>query len=327
MTDDVGTLSSRQRYSAERLGNIRDRIAGFQELRATPCLCIYVTGSYGRLEASENSDLDIFFIHQGSSTSDSIPRISKTLLDAKLIQLARELGFPEFSNDGEYLQVHYIDDILDELGGRKDDFKNHFTARLLLLLESQPLHNGDVYDVVMQRIIDSYYRDYHSHETSFRPVFLINDIIRFWRTMCLNYEHRRNRETSDDEKRNKNHLANLKLKFSRLLTCHSAIALISMNPNCTPTDLLDIFKISPLSRLDRIADRSPVLRAEVEKIRELYSWFLDRTGGAKDQTLEWIGRRDSRNGAFQRGREFANSVYDLIVRVTEGTESMRFLVV
>ena len=327
MTDHSGLLANRKRYSTERLGSIRDRIERIEELEALPSLCIYVTGSYGRLEASESSDLDIFFIHQGSSASDSIPRIHKTLLDAKLIQLARDLEFPEFSNDGEYLQVHYIEDILDELGGRKDDFKNHFTARLLLLLESQPLYNGNIYDSVMQRLIDSYYRDYHSHETSFRPVFLINDIIRFWRTICLNYEHRRNRDTTDETKKNKNHLANLKLKFSRLLTCHSAIASISMNPNWTPSDLLAMFKMAPLSRLEVIADRSPATRADLEEIRERYSWFLDRTGGAKDQTLEWIGNRENRDNAFERGREFANSVYRLILKVTEGTESMRFLVV
>ena len=29
-------------------------------------LCIYVTGSFGRLEASQYSDLDLFFIHPGN---------------------------------------------------------------------------------------------------------------------------------------------------------------------------------------------------------------------------------------------------------------------
>ena len=117
--------------------------------------------------------------------------IKKTLLDADLIRAAQELRFPDFSNDGEYLEVHYIDDILNNLGGPRDDFQNHFTARLLLLLESRPLYNESFYENVMKKIIYSYYRDYHDHEDSFSPIFLINDIIRFWRTLCLNYEHRR----------------------------------------------------------------------------------------------------------------------------------------
>ena len=174
MIDYQKKIAERAEFSQSRLNEVRDRIAGLPGLSELPRLCIYVTGSFGRMEATRYSDLDVFFIHDGSSESDTIPRIRKTLLDADLIRAAQDLEFPEFSNDGQYLEVHYIDDILQNLGGPKDDFHNHFTARLLLLLESRPLYNDSLYECFMMKIINSYFRDYVRHEETFSPVFLVD---------------------------------------------------------------------------------------------------------------------------------------------------------
>ena len=131
MSDEIREITKRAEFSRSRLELIRDRITKLDVLSELPRLCIYVTGSFGRLEASEHSDLDVFFIHEGSCVRDAVPRIRKTLLDADLIRAAQDLEFPDrFSNDGQYLKIHYINDILDNLGGPRDDFNNHFTARL-----------------------------------------------------------------------------------------------------------------------------------------------------------------------------------------------------
>ena len=195
--DSFPLLASRRHRSYSRLQHLRSKISSLASLTDLPHLCIYVTGSFGRLEASVYSDLDLFFIDNGHTNANPISRIDKTLLDADLIRTVRELVFPDFSNDAEYLSIHYLDDIKRSLGGREDDFQNYFTARMLLLLESRPVHNDEIYRHIIEKIIQSYYRDYHDHVSGFLPVFLINDIIRFWRTLCLNYEHRRNRPPGD----------------------------------------------------------------------------------------------------------------------------------
>ena len=329
MNDEFRVIAQRCDFSKKRLAEIRTRIDKFEVLNDRPCLCIYVTGSFGRLEASKYSDLDIFFIHEGSSChSCSMPRIKKTLLDADLIRAAQELRFPDFSNDGEYLEVHYIDDILNNLGGPRDDFQNHFTARLLLLLESRPLYNESFYENVMKKIIYSYYRDYHDHEDSFSPIFLINDIIRFWRTLCLNYEHRRNRLPDDNElKKNKNHLANLKLKFSRLVTCYATIILISINQSISPEDLVKTFKLSPFDRLDEVAEHVPETKEQVKNIKRAYSWFLKKTDQEKSEILDWIGDPKNRQDAFAKGRRFGIQIYELLLTAIKEPNAMRFLVV
>ena len=327
MTTRFREINDRRTFSTKRLDAIRTRIGTFDVVKELPGLCIYVTGSFGRLEASEYSDLDVFFIHDGSSRTP-LPRIKEILLDADLILAARDMNFPPFSNDGKYLEVHYIEDILENLGSPGDDFQNHFTARLLLLLESKPLYNDEFYNDVMKRIIGSYCRDYDDHGDSFSPVFLINDIIRFWRTLCLNYEHRRNRPGDDELKKNKNRLANLKLKFSRLVTCYATIALVSLGKHSTPDDLLRIFELSPFGRLDKVADHVPETRQTIENIKQSYSWFLRKTGKRKTNTLEWIGDPKNRQEAFKQGKRFGDQIYDLLLAATKNNpNTMRFLVV
>jgi hypothetical protein len=171
-------LVDREAFSRAQLDSLGNELANLPDLRDQPDLCIYVTGSYGRLEASEHSDLDLFFVHTGKPGSMS--HIEEILMKGALIKLGRTMGFPEFSGDGEYLQVHYLEPIRKSIGSRRDDFENYFTARLLLLLESQVVYNKDVYSEIIEKIIDSYLRDYYDHPLDFRPTFLVNDILRFW---------------------------------------------------------------------------------------------------------------------------------------------------
>lgn len=325
----IDIITNRHNFSYERLQDLRNHIKNIQILKGLSGLCIYVTGSYGRLEASKYSDLDLFFLHSGTQTHSSLQRTHKILLDASLIEIASELKFPEFSNDGEYLTVHYLDDIRDKLGSQEDDFRNYFTARILLLLESRPIFNDELYEDVIEQTIDSYYRDYHDHETQFRPIFLINDILRYWKTLCLNYEHKRNRPATNDKQRNKNHLKNLKLKFSRMLTCFSAVTLLVRNCTViTPGELASIVRRSPLERLDYAA--SLIKKDAVSIVKQLkdnYAWFLDITNRPEDEVLEWISNRDTRDKAFVLGRQFGSLMYKLLQLATAENDTMRFLVV
>lgn len=326
-------LTRRGCFSRERLERLRGEISGISELKDLPNLCIYVTGSYGRHEASEFSDCDLFFIYD-EAKGVSIPRLNKVLIDSDIIKACREMGFPEFSDDGEYLEIHSLQEIKRELGGRHDDYKNYFTARLLLLLESKPLYNSKLYNRIVSDVIDAYYRDYHNHEDDFRPIFVVNDIIRFWRTLCLNYEHKRNREPNhqDDElaampRRNKSHLKNLKLKFSRLLTCFSGVLILSRNRHTVkPEELRAFVEMTPLERLTNISEEITDVRGIVSKLRANYAWFLHITEQDSTEMLEWVGNKENRESAFECAREFGKDFYQLLDKSVE-KETMRFLVI
>ena len=321
-------LACRRQYAESRLGKLKERMTECEGLTKISDMCIYVTGSYGRLEASQYSDLDLFFVRLGSSKCNSVPRIQKTLVDADLIRLAQELGFQEFSNDGEYLAIHYLEEIKRALGGREDDWKNYFTARLLLLLESRPIYNDRVYQLAIRELVECYFRDYHGHEACFRPIFLMNDILLFWRTMCLNYEHKRNLPVDQEVKRNKSHLRNLKLKFSRMLTCYSAIAHLAVDSGMNEQDkVLSVMTSSPMQRLDQVASAAPQTLEHVNSMKHTYAWFLSNTARKEAEVLEWIGDRETRRNAFDRGRKFADEMYAILGETARANDAMRFLVI
>jgi predicted nucleotidyltransferase len=165
-------LKERRDFSAGRLQELQRRISTVRELAEHTNLSIYVTGSYGRLEAHSGSDLDLFFISDGDTAVD---RTTKILIDAELIRMASGMGFPPFSNDAQYLEKHSLNEMLDKLGGAEDDFKNFFTARMLLLLESRPVYGEAAYKRILTEIIGAYFRDYHDHTGDFRPLFLVNE--------------------------------------------------------------------------------------------------------------------------------------------------------
>ena len=82
-----------------------------------------------------------------------------------------------------------VEELIETLGHPDDDASNTFTA-LLLLFESVPLLETGTYWTIIEEIITQYRRDFEGHETEFIPAFLANDILRLWRTFCVNYEAR-----------------------------------------------------------------------------------------------------------------------------------------
>ncbi|MDQ3823810.1 MAG: hypothetical protein M3321_11300 [Actinomycetota bacterium] len=318
-------IERRREYSERRIEELRAAIAAIDEVAQRPPLAIYATGSYGRLEASERSDLDVFFVH--GDVEPPMSRIRKTLIDADLIRLSRRLEFPEFSGDGKYLTVHSVGKMKSALGTPRDDFENLFTARILLLLESVPLAGDELYDSVIRDIVATYYRDFAEHADDFRPLFLINDIIRFWRTVCLNYESTRH-GTLDDAAKQKARVRNLKLKFSRSFTCFSAVLLLVKNGHVvTPDEVAELVELPPSDRVIEAArdvERGDEL---AEEILAEYSWFLSATARDEHELRQWIRDEANHKEALEHARAFGRSLYNLLEAVASREDAMRYLVI
>jgi len=313
-------LQERRRFSEEKLARFRRRVSEIRELSSQSELSIYVTGSYGRLEAHPGSDLDLFFVSGGDRAID---RTAKILVDAELIRAAKDLNFPPFSNDAQYLEIHGLREMLEKLGGAEDDFKNFFTARMLLLLESRPVFGDTAYAAILRQIVDAYFRDFHDHTGDFRPLFLVNDVLRFWKTLCLNYENKRNR-LQDRANKNKHHLKNLKLKFSRLLICFSTIIPLFASRTNSPDEILTLAGLPPLQRLANIVQTEEHERL-YNHLAELYAGFLELT--ARPDILDWIGERQNRRSAFPQADEFGNTMFSLLRTTMKSADDLRFLII
>ncbi|MDF0603781.1 nucleotidyltransferase domain-containing protein [Psychromarinibacter sp. C21-152] len=270
--------SERKIESLEKLLSVDDAVNAFSHLS------IFVAGSYARKEASEHSDIDLFFILDGNLNDTEEPNIKSLRLFSRVIEIADEMNFPKFSNDGKYLRILEKPMMLSELGGPEDDHSNYFTARMLMILESKCVFGHSAHETILKDILGAYFKDYPDHPKEFLPTFLVNDILRFWKTLCLNYENKRNQPAADANRRIRQKIKNLKLKFSRMLTCYASICYVVSSENPIGTeDLITMSELTPLERLQRVITAHPELENEFNKLEEEYRWFLELTNISEDE--------------------------------------------
>ena len=255
-------LSQRKKNSIKKLEEARSE---FKKLFNTCSITIFSAGSLGREEIGTSSDLDTFII-----SKDKIKKLDEIKIFSKLIAVNDNLEYPEISNDGEHLNIHNIDEIKMTLGSPDDDKQNIFTERMLLLLESKYLCGEDIYNEIIDNIVELYFRDKNGKQT-FKPLFLLNDILRYWRTLCLNFEQTRHDETRSWRKKNIN------LKYSRMLTIFGTVFAIIVKPLNTKEEILELCRLTPMQRfasgLDILNDES--LEEEYKSFLGYYQLFLE----------------------------------------------------
>lgn len=325
---NTNLLDSRRDFSESKMHELASQLNNLTKLHELPGLCVYATGSFARGEASEHSDIDLFFLHRGTEDESPVTRLDELALFAEIIQIGEGLGFPTFSNDGEFLHVLYVGDMLRLLGGREDDFHNYFTARMLLLLESKPLANQDLFGQIMEEVVEAYFRDYPDHSKDFKPLFLINDILRFWKTLCLNYEHRRNRPEDDRAAKIKQQVKNFKLKFSRLMTCFGTIvAICAKEYPIERKEILSLTKMPPLQRFISAVEGEARLEDIIHEVLRDYQWFMELTGLTKEELHTKFESHASKVEFFSRGDQFGDRVYKILDFFARQNDYRRYLVV
>lgn len=318
-------------YSLGRLKELAaalDPVAHLLENR----LCVYATGSYGRLEAGFASDIDLFFLDDAADPTQPFPFTQFILVSARLIEATKQMGFPRFSGDGRYLEVQPVSQMEKVLGSPDDDSVNAFTARMLLLLESRPLRDEALYEKLLRRIIGFYYRDFQDHRDDFVPVFLVNDILRFWRTLTLNYEHHRLKlgTLTGDElatKKADSALKNYKLKMSRLSTCFSMVAHLSSASVPVRSDAVyRLCRLTPQERLSALSNHSDESRELVAELQERYGRFLKRVQGDPERVLVYFAADKNRRLALDEAAAYGATFFKLLEAITP-PERFRFLVI
>ncbi|QUS41154.1 hypothetical protein RPMA_21635 [Tardiphaga alba] len=248
-----------------------------------------------------------------------------------MIRVTRELEIEEFSGDGRYLADYSVQDFTKTLGTPEDDVTNTFTARLLLLLESRPLVGEVVYRDVIEDVVDAYWRDYEDHKASFIPAFLANDILRLWRTFCINYEARTARVPAD--KKAKGKVKNYKLKHSRMLTCYSAIlvllAIFGREKTVSPADAVNMVLMTPTERLEWLLQQSELADAHVT-IRQLlaqYEVFLKASNIGEAELVRQFQDKNVSHRYLDEAYQFGDLMFDALNQIGGRNRFHRLLVV
>lgn len=321
-------LDVRRKQTTERLDELKGHLPE-TEAYCSGKACIYATGSYGRGESSQFSDLDLFIVGKESEGKRALGKLDEICMKADLIEATREMNIQEFSGEGQYL-VHYSQrELIDALGKPEDDATNTFTARLLLLLESRPVVEEEVYSEILGEVVGAYWQDFEDHKRDFVPAFLANDILRLWRTFCVNYEARTSREPAI--KKAKRKLKNYKLKHSRLLTCYSALLYLlfvhNRNGTVTPMDANAMVRLSPTERLEHLAaeTESADVRKKLMDLLAGYEQFLAATARDEDELVALIMEKGT--APFPNQYEFGDIMFDVMDLIGGRTRFHRLLVV
>lgn len=339
-SDEPAIFEDRLLFSFDRLTDLASQLSqGIAGLTLGP-LFVFAAGSYARGEASEHSDIDLFLGYDdlaadGSQAADAgwvgSRRTNEFRLFAQIIQAIDDLGFPALSADSKYLKTHNLSDVISAIGGERDDVDNHFTFRMLLLLEGKCITGHMYHRSAVNKIVDSYYRDYPRHASEFKPWFLLNDIIRYWKTLTLNYENRR--PSPDSEDVDARRVKSFKLKFSRMTTCFATVCAIGARmTEAHPEDIQALVMMTPNERLRLATAQMPSLLPLVKEVRNRYAWFLEQTALPTEALQAKFLEDEERRRMFDAADLYGRLMFDLVNAVDDNLSSanieyMRLLVI
>jgi predicted nucleotidyltransferase len=262
---------------------------------------IIMTGSYGRFEASNESDLDTFIIVDSQDDVKALNDIAKNLEESVSKIIPKKPGSTGTFGFGAIVT---IDAVLSDIGGVNDNNLS-ITRRMLMLLEGKALINPDKFESYRRQLLEKYIKD--QVDPGQLAKFFLNDIIRYWRTMATDYEFKTYDERKDWGVRN------IKLKFSRKLLYVSGIIAAAETVEGSQEDkiktVIDLLELCPVERIRFIGRKSP---ASTEILISHYRYFVEEISKPEIRSaLNSIVDRKDRNknpeyvNLRNRGKEFA----------------------
>lgn len=291
------------RYSECKLGKLRDRLSRLPLGDAAVLVC----GSYARREASEHSDID-FFVIPGDAGGDHPP-----IEDVR--SEIRTIVPNEPSKDGAFGVEVNREEILRNIGGDSDNNQN-ITRRILFLLEGEWLFNEPAFLRFRREILEKYIQENMTdHQLA---LFLLNDIIRYYRTVAVDYEFK----ISDNESSKPWAIRNIKLVFSRKLLYASGLFSIAMTADRARDEKIEILESSfGLPVMDRMI--AICGSAKMEPVLASYNRFLAILEDSDDRRyLETLEKSESDRRDDLRFRHIKNEGHHFtreLLKVFEST--------
>jgi hypothetical protein len=178
-----------------------------------------------------------------------------------------------------------------QIGGQNDTNKD-ITRRILFLTEGMPVGARSLFDEQRQQLIARYLQDEMTdHQLA---LFFLNDVIRYWRTICVDFENKTYEQKKDWG------IRNIKLVFSRKLLYFGGILIAAETAQRSLLEKREIFarlmELTPLERLITCCGRAS------ERCLLEYDHFLEKIADSsfRDRLRTVKLARDTHTEEFKR---------------------------
>ena len=319
----------------------RDKISqAVSEAMIPADTALVLFGSLARDEYTQGSDCDWSLLVDGLANSDH--HTASFNVEAEI----RRAEIPEPGPTDLFGSLAFSHELVHQIGG-DEDINRNTTRRILMLLESTSISTSGrlVRDRVVRQLIKRYLEqefDVQSPEGKRRyPRFLLNDIVRYWRTVAVDYARKvRDRQSEGWA------IRNIKLRMSRKLTFVSGmlacfdcvlhprdIDAASPSPDeaqmgwlSVQEQLLENIEYTPLEMLaaavDRYSATDETKRNLACKLLDPYDKFIGLMNdkSARDE-LKNLDRDGDSNDIFQQGRQLGHDFQQGLLELFFETDS------
>ena len=229
-------------------------------------------GSLARFEATAASDLDYLVVAYDLPPEGQVNQMRNLIRTTD--ELCRQLNLNGPGATGMFGTVIGASDLTEKIGLEQDTNLNQ-SRRLLLLQESISIYNEQLHNKLISCIIERYLNDYKMPKKGI-PRFLLNDTIRYWRTIAVDYQAKR---------WNNNNLnwglRYLKLIISRKIVFAGMMISLLLTKKATKNYFLKQFRLPSLARLAQLLNYSEFKHSkDLSSIFVIYDRFL---GYLKDE--------------------------------------------
>ncbi len=255
------TISANRSFSETKITQLKNQLS---RENCGADVSVAAAGSLGRLEASEQSDLDYILIGYRDHPD----------LRVRIHDSAARIGLKKPNPQGVFVGYANPSSLTQRIGKTTDTY-DELSRRMLLLLESQPIYNdARVFDLIT--LLTETYLKREAGRCSFS--FLVNDLNRYFRTICVN------NESKVKEEPRKWAVRNTKLKHSRIIMYCGLLFLIARASGLPPKTAYGWFsehlKLTPLERIARVYEEADDSGFHI--VATAYNKFLEHLS---DQTI------------------------------------------